>query len=176
MDPDSTQVTVLIVTGRESAGGVCAQIQELHHTATLVEGVGLYNGDRCVLIYTVVYVGEVREDDPDGPGSRPQRLYQRPAHRAAGRQLLPAAKKLKNRSGFPAPVLRYGHFSRGARRPAGAPGRCSGTPGRSGGGVAGEVAEGADEVGVIGKPDISPACWTLTPPSAAAGRGGPGCR
>lgn len=61
MDPDSTQVTVLIVTGRESAGGVCAQIQELHHTATLVEGVGLYNGDRCVLIYTVVYVGEVRK-------------------------------------------------------------------------------------------------------------------
>lgn len=29
--------------------------------ATLVEGVGLYNGERCVLIYTVVYVGEVRK-------------------------------------------------------------------------------------------------------------------
>ena len=55
----STQV--VRVMDPESTGGVCAQIQELHHTATLVEGVGLYNGERCVLIYTVVYVGEVRK-------------------------------------------------------------------------------------------------------------------
>lgn len=60
MDPDSRQATLLIVTGRETAGGVCAQIQDTHHTATLIEGVGLYNGDPCVMIYSVVADSEVR--------------------------------------------------------------------------------------------------------------------
>ena len=41
LDPDGRRATLLIVTGRESAGGVCAQIQDTHHTATLIEGVGL---------------------------------------------------------------------------------------------------------------------------------------
>ena len=40
LDPDGRRATLLIVTGRESAGGVCAQIQETNHTATLIEGVG----------------------------------------------------------------------------------------------------------------------------------------
>ena len=60
LDPDGRRATLLIVTGRESAGGVCAQIQETNHTATLIEGVGLYNGDPCVMIYSVVNDGEVR--------------------------------------------------------------------------------------------------------------------
>lgn len=60
MDPDGRRATMLIITGRESAGGVCAQIQETNHTATLIEGVGLYNGDPCVMIYSVVSDSEVR--------------------------------------------------------------------------------------------------------------------
>ena len=60
MDPDGRRATLLIVTGRESAGGVCAQIQDTNHTATLIEGVGLYNGDPCVMIYSVVSDSEVR--------------------------------------------------------------------------------------------------------------------
>ena len=60
LDPDGRRATLLIVTGRESAGGVCAQIQDTHHTATLIEGVGLYNGDPCVMIYSVVSDSEVR--------------------------------------------------------------------------------------------------------------------
>ena len=60
LDPDGRRATLLIVTGRETAGGVCALIQETNHTATLIEGVGLYNGDPCVMIYSVVNDGEVR--------------------------------------------------------------------------------------------------------------------
>ena len=60
LDPDGRRATLLIVTGRESAGGVCAQIQDTHHTATLIEGVGLYNGDPWVMIYSVVADSEVR--------------------------------------------------------------------------------------------------------------------
>ena len=60
MDPEGRQATLLIVTGRETAGGVCARIQETHHTATLVEGVGLYNGQPCVMIYSVVSSGQLR--------------------------------------------------------------------------------------------------------------------
>lgn len=60
LDPDGQRSTLLIITGRESAGGVCAQIQDTHHSATLVEGVGLYNGQPCVMIYTVVAGNQVR--------------------------------------------------------------------------------------------------------------------
>lgn len=60
LDPDGRRATLLIITGRESAGGVCAQIQDTNHTATLIEGVGLYNGDPCVMIYSVVSDSEVR--------------------------------------------------------------------------------------------------------------------
>ena len=60
LDPDGRRATLLIITGRETAGGVCAQIQETNHTATLIEGVGLYNGDPCVMIYSVVSDSEVR--------------------------------------------------------------------------------------------------------------------
>lgn len=71
LDPDGRRATLLIVTGRESAGGVCAQIQETNHTATLMEGVGLYNGEPCVMIYSVVedsqlrsLTRKVRQSDP----------------------------------------------------------------------------------------------------------------
>ena len=60
LDPDGRRATLLIVTGRESAGGVCAQIQDTNHSATLIEGVGLYNGEPCVMIYSVVADSEVR--------------------------------------------------------------------------------------------------------------------
>ena len=60
LDPDGRRATLLIITGRETAGGVCAQIQDTNHTATLMEGVGLYNGEPCVIIYSVVSDGEVR--------------------------------------------------------------------------------------------------------------------
>ena len=60
LDPDGRRATLLIITGRESAGGVCAQVQDTNHTATLIEGVGLYNGDPCVMIYSVVSDSEVR--------------------------------------------------------------------------------------------------------------------
>ena len=61
MDPESKRATLFIVTGREQAGGVCAQIQDTHHTATLVEGVGLYNGEPCVMIYSVVASNQIRQ-------------------------------------------------------------------------------------------------------------------
>ena len=61
LDPESRRATLFIVTGRESAGGVCAQIQETPHTATLIEGVGLYNGQPCVMIYSVVASGQIRQ-------------------------------------------------------------------------------------------------------------------
>jgi len=61
IDPDGRRATLFIVTGRESAGGVCAQIQATNHTATLVEGVGLYNGSPCVLIYSVVDNRQIRK-------------------------------------------------------------------------------------------------------------------
>ena len=72
LDPEGRRATLLIVTGRESAGGVCAQIQDTNHSATLIEGVGLYNGSSCVLIYTVVggsqvrrLVHKIRQSDPN---------------------------------------------------------------------------------------------------------------
>lgn len=61
MDPESKRATLFIVTGREQAGGVCAQIQDTNHTATLVEGVGLYNGEPCVMIYSVVGSSQIRQ-------------------------------------------------------------------------------------------------------------------
>ena len=71
LDPDGRRATLLIVTGRESAGGVCAQIQDTNHSATLIEGVGLYNGEPCVMIYSVVedsqlrsLTRKVRQSDP----------------------------------------------------------------------------------------------------------------
>jgi len=60
MDPQGRRATLFIVTGREQAGGVCAQIQDTNHSATLIEGVGLYNGSSCVLIYSVVANSQVR--------------------------------------------------------------------------------------------------------------------
>ena len=60
MDPESQRATLFIVTGREQAGGVCAQIQDTRHTATLIEGVGLYNGEPCVMIYSVVAYSQIR--------------------------------------------------------------------------------------------------------------------
>lgn len=60
LDPDARRSTLFIVTGRESAGGVCAAIQDTQHSATLIEGVGLYNGDSCVMVYSVVESRQIR--------------------------------------------------------------------------------------------------------------------
>lgn len=60
LDPEGRRATLMIVTGRESAGSVCAQILDTNHSATLVEGVGLYNGTPCVVIYSVVAGSQVR--------------------------------------------------------------------------------------------------------------------
>ena len=60
LDPDGRRSTLFIVTGRESAGGVCAVIQDTPHSATLIEGVGLYNGEPCVMVYSVVENSQVR--------------------------------------------------------------------------------------------------------------------
>ena len=60
MDPENKRATLFIVTGRETAGGVCTQIQDTRHTATLIEGVGLYNGAPCVMIYSVVSYNQIR--------------------------------------------------------------------------------------------------------------------
>ena len=60
MDPDGRRMTLVIGTGREKAGGVCAQIQDTRHNATLIEGVGLYNGEPCVMIYSVVGSNQLR--------------------------------------------------------------------------------------------------------------------
>jgi len=71
LDPDARRATLLIVTGRESAGGVCAVIQDTNHSATLIEGVGLYNGEPCVMVYSVVEDSvarslsrQIRREDP----------------------------------------------------------------------------------------------------------------
>ena len=37
-------MTLFIVTGREKAGGVCAQIQDTRHTATLIEAWAFITG------------------------------------------------------------------------------------------------------------------------------------
>ncbi len=90
MDPDNKRVTLLIVTEKELADAVCNQILQIHHTATLLNGTGLYNGSERVMIYTVVRLAEsrslskrVHEADPNAfinilPTQRIQGNFYRP--------------------------------------------------------------------------------------------------
>lgn len=71
MDPDGRRATLFIVTDQEHMEAVCSIIQATHHTATLLEGVGMYNGEFRVMIYSVVedslvrsLTSQVRKVDP----------------------------------------------------------------------------------------------------------------
>lgn len=54
LDPGGRRATLLIVLPRDAASAVCRLIQDTHHSATLMEGRGLYEGQERVLVYTVV--------------------------------------------------------------------------------------------------------------------------
>lgn len=60
MDPEGKRATLFIVTDRDHAQEVCEQIQTTRHTATLIEGKGLYNGTPCVMIYSVIENSQIR--------------------------------------------------------------------------------------------------------------------
>ncbi len=60
LDPAGKRATLFIVTSRDRAENVCEQIQTTRHTATLIEGTGLYNGKPCVMIYSVVENSQIR--------------------------------------------------------------------------------------------------------------------
>ena len=51
---------------RSRSGNRC---EDTNHTATLLEGVGLYNGNPCVVIYSVVSDSELRQGDGDKVGA-----------------------------------------------------------------------------------------------------------
>ena len=60
LDPAGKRATLFIVTSKYRADAVCDQIQTTRHTATLIEGQGLYNGAPCVMIYSVVENSQIR--------------------------------------------------------------------------------------------------------------------
>lgn len=60
MDPDGRRVTLFIVTGREKAGGVCAQIQDTRHTGHPHRGRWPLQREPCVMIYSVVGSNQLR--------------------------------------------------------------------------------------------------------------------
>lgn len=60
MDASYKRNTLFIVTKQENAPGICAQIRDTHHSATLLQGEGLFEGDHRVMIYTVVASNQVR--------------------------------------------------------------------------------------------------------------------
>ena len=60
LDPDARRATVLIIARKEDVGQICALIRATHHSATLLDGVGMYNGEPCTMIYTVVEDSMVR--------------------------------------------------------------------------------------------------------------------
>ena len=71
MDPDGRRSTLLIVAEKEHVDEICALIRNTHHSATLLDGVGMYNGTPCTMIYSVVEDSlvrslshQVREIDP----------------------------------------------------------------------------------------------------------------
>ena len=55
--PDALRMLDIVIACTEE---VCAVIQDTHHSATLIEGVGLYNGEPCVMVYSVVENSQVR--------------------------------------------------------------------------------------------------------------------
>ena len=60
LDPDGRRATVLIVARKEHVEDICALIEATHHSATLLDGVGMYNGEPCTMIYSVVEDSMVR--------------------------------------------------------------------------------------------------------------------
>lgn len=60
LDPESKRVTVLIVVRKDCLNEVCNIIRATNHTATLLEGTGLYDGEQRMLLYTVISNGQVR--------------------------------------------------------------------------------------------------------------------
>ena len=59
LDP-SGRATLFIVTRRETAQAVWQQIRDTHHSATLFQGTGLYDGEERVMLYSVVGGNQVR--------------------------------------------------------------------------------------------------------------------
>ena len=60
LDPDGRRVTLLIVAPKEHVKDICAVIRETHHSATLLDGTGMYDGEPRTMIYTVVENSVVR--------------------------------------------------------------------------------------------------------------------
>lgn len=60
LDPESKRVTVLIVVREACLHQVCDRIRATNHTATLLEGTGLYDGEKRMMLYTVISNGQVR--------------------------------------------------------------------------------------------------------------------
>ncbi len=60
MDPDGRRSTLLIVAEKDHVEEICALIRQTHHSATLMDGVGMYNGTPCTMIYSVVEDSLVR--------------------------------------------------------------------------------------------------------------------
>lgn len=60
MDPDGRRSTLLIIAEKEHVEEICALIRQTHHSATLLDGVGMYNGAPCTMIYSVVEDSLVR--------------------------------------------------------------------------------------------------------------------
>ena len=60
LDPSGRRATLFIVTRRETAQAVWQQIRDTHHSATLFQGTGLYDGEERVMLYSVVGGNQVR--------------------------------------------------------------------------------------------------------------------
>ena len=60
MDPAGKRATLFIVTTPDKAEDVTEQIETTRHTATLIQGTGLYNGAPRVMIYSVVENSQIR--------------------------------------------------------------------------------------------------------------------
>lgn len=60
LDHSSKRVTLFIITRKERAQDVWLQIQGTHHSATLFQGTGLFDGEERVLLYSVIGGGQVR--------------------------------------------------------------------------------------------------------------------
>lgn len=72
MDPAGKRATLFIVTSPERAEDVTAQIQTTRHTATLIQGTGLYNEAPKVIIYSVVENSQIRRLVRDVKQADPQ--------------------------------------------------------------------------------------------------------
>ncbi len=71
MDPDGRRDTLLIVTKKSSVEAIGQLVESTHHSATILEGVGLYNGEPRAIVYTVLedsrvrwFTHQVRQIDP----------------------------------------------------------------------------------------------------------------